>query len=118
MPIYAYLCQQCDHEFDALQRMSDAPLSECPSCHQMSLKKKVTAAAFQLKGNGWYVTDFKDQKKPASSDKKDKVETKTAETSSAESSKTESTQSETTKTETPKAAPSTAKAETSSTTKT
>jgi putative FmdB family regulatory protein len=59
MPIYEYRCAQCGHEHDALQKFSDAPLTECPACHQSSLVKKVSAAGFQLKGSGWYVTDFR-----------------------------------------------------------
>jgi putative FmdB family regulatory protein len=59
MPIYEYLCESCGHEFETLQKVSDAPLRECPSCHQERLVKKVTAAGFRLKGGGWYETDFK-----------------------------------------------------------
>ncbi|QTR47362.1 zinc ribbon domain-containing protein [Thiothrix litoralis] len=59
MPIYAYQCSACGHEMEALQKMSDAPLTECPSCHASALTKKVTAAAFRLGGGGWYETDFK-----------------------------------------------------------
>ncbi len=59
MPIYAYRCANCGFEQDALQKMSDAPLSVCPNCGQPELKKQVTAAGFQLKGSGWYVTDFR-----------------------------------------------------------
>ena len=59
MPIYAYQCTECRHEVEVLQKISDAPLTECPSCHRSSLVKKVTAAGFQLKGSGWYVTDFR-----------------------------------------------------------
>jgi putative FmdB family regulatory protein len=58
MPIYAYKCADCGHAFDALQKISDAPLTECPSCHAQALHKQLTAAGFQLKGNGWYATDF------------------------------------------------------------
>lgn len=66
MPIYAYRCSNCGHEEDALQKMSDAPLSQCPACGQATYVKQVTAAGFQLKGSGWYVTDFRDGgKKPA-----------------------------------------------------
>jgi putative FmdB family regulatory protein len=61
MPIYAYRCTGCGHELDVLQKVSDAPLTECPSCHQPLLAKMVTAAGFQLKGSGWYVTDFRDK---------------------------------------------------------
>jgi putative FmdB family regulatory protein len=59
MPIYAYQCMECRHEVEVLQKISDAPLTDCPSCHHSSLVKKVTAAGFQLKGSGWYVTDFR-----------------------------------------------------------
>jgi putative FmdB family regulatory protein len=59
MPIYAYRCAACGFAKDALQKMSDAPLTVCPSCGKPELKKQVTAAGFQLKGSGWYVTDFK-----------------------------------------------------------
>ena len=71
MPIYQYQCDQCDHELEALQKMSDAKLVDCPECDEPALRKKVTAAAFKLKGTGWYETDFKNSgKKPAASDKK------------------------------------------------
>ncbi len=59
MPIYAYKCASCGHQQDALQKVSDAPLTDCPSCGAPALTKQVTAAGFQLKGNGWYATDFK-----------------------------------------------------------
>ena len=59
MPIYEYACVECGHEFDALQKMSDAPLTECPACHQDSLQKIVSAPGFRLSGSGWYETDFK-----------------------------------------------------------
>jgi len=59
MPIYAYGCQACGHTFDVLQKISDAPLTTCPQCSAESLQKQVTAAGFQLKGSGWYVTDFR-----------------------------------------------------------
>lgn len=59
MPFYDYQCAACDHAFEALQKISDAPLTECPGCHQPSLKKKVSAPAFRLSGGGWYETDFK-----------------------------------------------------------
>ena len=65
MPIYAYKCADCGHAFDALQKISDAPLTECPSCHAPALHKQLTAAGFQLKGNGWYATDFKGGSKKA-----------------------------------------------------
>jgi putative FmdB family regulatory protein len=59
MPIYEYQCGSCQHEFEALQRMADAPLKDCPECQKPSLVKKVSAAGFRLSGNGWYETDFK-----------------------------------------------------------
>ncbi|MDB5895664.1 MAG: FmdB family transcriptional regulator [Rhodoferax sp.] len=59
MPIYAYKCESCGHSKDVLQKMSDAPLTVCPNCGAPEFKKQVTAAGFQLKGSGWYVTDFR-----------------------------------------------------------
>jgi putative FmdB family regulatory protein len=59
MPIYAYRCSNCGHAQDALQRMSDPVLTVCPECGQSTYVKQVTAAGFQLKGSGWYVTDFR-----------------------------------------------------------
>ncbi|MEO7104736.1 MAG: FmdB family zinc ribbon protein [Rhodoferax sp.] len=59
MPIYAYKCESCGFAKDVLQKMSDAPLEVCPACSKASFKKQVTAAGFQLKGSGWYATDFK-----------------------------------------------------------
>ncbi|AOY98640.1 FmdB family transcriptional regulator [Cupriavidus sp. USMAHM13] len=60
MPIYAYRCDACGHGRDVLQKMSDAPLTDCPSCGASgTFKKQLTAAGFQLKGSGWYVTDFR-----------------------------------------------------------
>lgn len=59
MPIYEYRCDACGHELDELQKLSDAPLKECPKCGKPALVKQVTAAAFHLKGGGWYATDFK-----------------------------------------------------------
>ena len=59
MPIYAYKCAACGFAKDVLQKMSDPPLAECPSCGQAAFEKQLTAAGFQLKGSGWYVTDFR-----------------------------------------------------------
>ena len=59
MPIYAYKCESCGLAKDVLQKISDAPLTDCPACGQPTMRKQVTAAGFQLKGSGWYVTDFK-----------------------------------------------------------
>ena len=59
MPIYAYKCRACGHEVEVLQKVSDPPLHTCPSCGQEAIAKQLTAAGFQLKGSGWYATDFK-----------------------------------------------------------
>ncbi|TSE34813.1 FmdB family zinc ribbon protein [Tepidimonas charontis] len=59
MPIYAYKCDSCGHAKDVLQKVSDEPLSVCPACGAGTFRKQVTAAGFQLKGTGWYVTDFR-----------------------------------------------------------
>ncbi len=59
MPIYAYRCESCGHAQDVLQKISDPVLTQCPACGAASFKKQVTAAGFQLKGTGWYVTDFR-----------------------------------------------------------
>ncbi len=59
MPIYAYRCSACGHEKDVLQKLSDPVLSVCPSCGESTFAKQLTAAGFQLKGSGWYATDFK-----------------------------------------------------------
>ncbi|MGB3609157.1 MAG: zinc ribbon domain-containing protein [Cellvibrio sp.] len=63
MPIYEYLCQSCNHELEAIQKLSEAPLVDCPACAQPTLKKKISAAGFRLSGSGWYETDFKSGKK-------------------------------------------------------
>ena len=59
MPIYAYKCESCGFAKDVLQKLSDAPLTDCPACGASDFKKQLTAAGFQLKGSGWYATDFK-----------------------------------------------------------
>jgi len=65
MPIYEYRCSACGHQEDHLCRVSDPPLNKCPQCGRKKYQKQVTAAGFQLKGSGWYATDFKNGKKPA-----------------------------------------------------
>ena len=65
MPIYAYRCAACGHSKDVLQKMSDPVLTVCPNCGAEQFQKQVTAAGFQLKGSGWYVTDFRGGAKPA-----------------------------------------------------
>ena len=63
MPIFAYRCDSCGFEQDVLQKRSDAPLTTCPSCARETFAKRLTAPAFQLKGSGWYATDFRDNGK-------------------------------------------------------
>jgi putative FmdB family regulatory protein len=63
MPIYEYRCSACGHEVEVLQKFSDTPLTDCRKCGKTSLEKKVSSTQFQLKGSGWYVTDFKDSGK-------------------------------------------------------
>jgi putative FmdB family regulatory protein len=80
MPIYEYACSDCDHKLEALQKMNDLPLEQCPACGQKTLKKLVSAAAFHLKGTGWYETDFKGSKKTEEKEKSEKkTEKKTEE---------------------------------------
>ena len=71
MPIYEYQCEACEHRMEAIQKVSDDPLKECPACGDQSLIKLVSAAAFHLKGTGWYETDFKG--KPKSKDEAKKM---------------------------------------------
>ena len=59
MPIYEYQCDQCGHQFDTIQKFSDAPLERCPECDELALRKKISAPSFRLSGSGWYETDFK-----------------------------------------------------------
>ena len=68
MPIYAYKCQSCGLAKDVLQKLSDPLLTQCPSCGEQSFSKQLTAAGFQLKGSGWYATDFKGGSAPAAAD--------------------------------------------------
>src|SRR5262245_38475000 len=98
MPIYEYRCGDCGYQKEYMQRMSDAPLTDCPQCGKRSFTKLVSAAGFQLKGTGWYATDFRNSgKKPAAKQEKtdakpDKAESKQdkpAESSGKEASKTE-----------------------------
>ena len=69
MPIYEYQCQVCGERHEALQKFSDGPLRKCPACGKLKLKRMVSAAAFHLKGSGWYVTDFRDKGKPKKEEK-------------------------------------------------
>ena len=82
MPIYEYACVSCDHHLEALKKMSEDPLVFCTECGEESLRKKVSAAAFVLKGSGWYETDFKNSGKEKPKDTKDSGEQPASKTSS------------------------------------
>ena len=98
MPIYEYACKNCDHTLDALQKMSDDPLIDCPECGQAQLKRLLSAPRFRLKGKGWYETDFKKDNQrnlsttdteSSKSDKSDKSDSKT-DSSKSDSGKSKS----------------------------
>ncbi|HEX5768602.1 MAG TPA: FmdB family zinc ribbon protein [Burkholderiales bacterium] len=98
MPIYPYRCSACGQEHDVLQKVSEPPLSECPSCGKPGMQKLLTAAGFQLKGSGWYATDFKGgAKKPE--DKKQPAEPKPADSKSDSKTDTKTSPKSETKTE-------------------
>lgn len=101
MPIYEYACKECDHTLDALQKIADPPLVDCPACGKPGLKRLLSAPRFRLKGQGWYETDFKkenqrnlhsdkepsksaDKAKPDKSSDQPKAETTTTKTSKAD----------------------------------
>jgi putative FmdB family regulatory protein len=86
MPIYEYRCNACGHKLESLQRLSDAPLVTCPACGKDALAKQLSAAGFQLKGSGWYATDFKNSGAKASTKAAEpaKSEAKPAEAKPAE----------------------------------
>jgi putative FmdB family regulatory protein len=87
MPIYEYRCDECGHQEDHLQKVSEKPLTKCPACGKKAYKKMLSAAGFQLKGSGWYATDFKAVGKKPEKKADLKAETKT-ETKSEEKKKT------------------------------
>ena len=97
MPIYGYICKSCEHQLDALQKMADAPLVECPSSGKPELKRTLSAPRFRLKGQGWYETDFKKDnqrnlhgdKEPAKKDDKG-ADSKPAKDKSADAKKSPS----------------------------
>jgi putative FmdB family regulatory protein len=68
MPIYEYRCADCGHELEAMQKLSEPTLTDCPACGKPALKKLISAAGFQLKGSGWYASDFKNSGKPNTTD--------------------------------------------------
>ena len=80
MPIYEYQCEHCEHKMEAIQKISDAPLKDCPECKQGTLRKLVSAAAFKLTGTGWYETDFKHNNSKAKEDKKSSSDINKSET--------------------------------------
>lgn len=73
MPIYEYLCTSCGHQLESLQRLSDAPLVDCPECGKPTLQKQISAAGFRLSGGGWYETDFKSGNKRNVAEKDNKA---------------------------------------------
>src|SRR5215467_1204011 len=81
MPIYEYRCGSCEHELDALQKISDSPLRKCPECGRLTLRRLISAPVFRLKGGGWYETDFKGDKEK----KRNLVEAASAEAAGGES---------------------------------
>jgi putative FmdB family regulatory protein len=101
MPIYEYRCESCGHQEEFLQKVSEPPLTECSACHKPTFSKLLSAAGFQLKGSGWYATDFKSKAaKPAEKKAETKPESKTEpKTESKTESKTETKPD--TKSETP-----------------
>lgn len=107
MPIYAYKCSACGHTQDVLQKMSDTKLTICTACGQATFDKQLTAPGFQLKGSGWYVTDFRDTKKPDAPTAEAKTDAKVDASSDTKADTTGNAQSTATKTDTPSAAPAT-----------
>ena len=86
MPIYEYECTECGHRLEAIQKVSEAPLTDCPSCSKSALKRLISAAGFQLKGGGWYATDFKNSGKKKETPKSDtKTESGGSESGGSES---------------------------------
>jgi putative FmdB family regulatory protein len=107
MPIYEYRCDSCGHEFETIQKVSEAPLQACPECETNALVKKVSAAGFRLKGGGWYETDFKSGNKRNVSG--DKPESAGSSTSSSSTTGSGDNGSGSSKTSSEKAAPATKK---------
>lgn len=89
MPIYEYECTSCHHHFDLMQKMSDKPQTTCPECHKETATKLVSAAGFQLKGSGWYATDFKN-KNTSTADSTENKKTQATQTAAPASTQGES----------------------------
>jgi len=85
MPIYEYKCSGCNHQFDAIQKMQDEPIKICPHCSEAKAVRLISAAGFQLKGSGWYATDFKGSAKSDSSTSTTSTETTTSKETSTPS---------------------------------
>ncbi|OGA38723.1 MAG: hypothetical protein A3G26_12825 [Betaproteobacteria bacterium RIFCSPLOWO2_12_FULL_65_110] len=100
MPIYEYRCSSCGFQKEYLRKVHDPLLSSCPECGKASFEKMLTAAGFQLKGSGWYASDFKNS--GAKPPQKEKTEAPNAEASKTEASKTEASKTEASKTDSPK----------------
>ena len=101
MPIYEYRCEACGHQEEFLQKLSEPPLTECPACHKAAFNKMLSAAGFQLKGSGWYATDFRNNgSKPAGKKADSKPDAKT-ETKTEAKTETKSETSTTPRSEAP-----------------
>jgi len=101
VPIYEYRCSSCGFQQEYLRKASDPLLSSCPECGKETFQKMLTAAGFQLKGSGWYATDFKNS---GAKPKKEKTETSSADASGADASKTEASKTDSAKSDASKAA--------------
>ena len=101
MPIYEYQCNECNHVLDALQKVNDKPLVDCPECGKNSLKRLISAPNFRLKGEGWYETDFKKENRKNVVDKKDEKSEK-KESSNSDNASDKSKKKEKIKDKTPK----------------
>ena len=93
MPIYEYECRGCGELHEFIQKFSDSPKRKCPSCGKLRLKKLISAAAFHLKGDGWYVTDFRDKGKSKDKGKSDSAESSSDSKSDSKSSDSKSSES-------------------------
>ena len=91
MPIYEYECRGCGERHEFIQKFSDSPKRKCPSCGKLRLKKLISAAAFHLKGDGWYVTDFRDKGKSKDKGKSDTAENMSDSKSDSKSADSKST---------------------------
>jgi len=95
MPIYEYLCGACGHQEEVIQKISDNPLTKCPACGKNKLQKQVSSPAFQLKGEGWYVTDFKNKKPAAMPEPETSTKTETTPETKLETKPPKSTEKKT-----------------------